>query len=304
MSRIGIERDSGLVYEGRESACYLALPTPVLSQCALVKSPDDLTKLPTSFDANPFSWIFREESFDAVSRVRRGRVFEKQGGSNWEPWLVNAHSSLVSDYAQGRPDGRIVKQLNLFMECQALLGMPQRAEGSQLAIGVAGAFSLWRILQVERTLSADVMVTLRAESAMGILPEIDETRVPPASLGAVRTAITRVLDVAYRELPTSVVDQCRNACAAMGSHWLYHRNGDAQILEKDLGNVINAIQRELGVDKSRTICSALDIVNRLHPRGKHNEVHKYDLRNVTDEDAALAVHATGFLIREFDWAAG
>jgi hypothetical protein len=173
----------------------------------------------------------------------------------------------------------------------------------QLAIGVAGAFSLWRILQVERTLNADVMATLRAESAMGILPELDETRVPPASLQAVRVAIMRVLDVAYRELPTSVVDQCRNACAAMGSHWLYHRTGDARILEKDLGKVIGAIQSELGIDKSRTICLAMDIVNRLHPRGKHNEVHKYDLRAVTGEDAALAVQATGFLIREFDWAA-
>jgi hypothetical protein len=268
-----------------------------------VESPGDLNKLPTSFDATPFSWIFREDSFDAVSRVRRGRVFQKQDGSNWEPWTVNAHSSLVSDFAQGRNDGRIVKHLNLFMECQALLGLPNRAESSQLAIGVAGAFSLWRILQVERTLSADVMVTLRAESAMGILPKLDETRVPLASLEAVRAAVTRVLDVAYRELPTSVVDQCRNACAAMGSHWLYHRTGNAQILEKDLGRVIGAIQTELGAEKSRTICSAMDLVNRLHPRGKHNEVHKYDLRDVTDEDAALAVHATGFLIREFDWAA-
>ena len=41
MSRLGIERDSGLVYEGRESACYLALPTPVLSQCTCV---NDLTR--------------------------------------------------------------------------------------------------------------------------------------------------------------------------------------------------------------------------------------------------------------------
>ncbi|TFE42027.1 hypothetical protein E2553_36045 [Paraburkholderia dipogonis] len=303
MSRLGIERDAGLIYEGRDSACFLSLPTPVLSQCTLVKSPADLTNLPVNIETHPFGWIFREDSFDAVSRVRRGRIFQKQGASNSEPWTVNAHSNLVSDIAQGRNDGRIVKHLNLFMECQELLGLPNRGEGLQLAIGVAGAFSLWRILQVERTLNADVMATLRAESAMGILPELDETRVPPASLQAVRVAIMRVLDVAYRELPTSVVDQCRNACAAMGSHWLYHRTGDAQILEKDLGKVMGAIQNELGIDKSRTICSAMDIVNRLHPRGKHNEVHKYDLRDVTDEDAALAVHATGFLIREFDWAA-
>ncbi|WP_260464032.1 hypothetical protein [Burkholderia sp. Bp8963] len=204
--------------------------------------------------------------------------------------------------AQGRNDGHIVKQLNLFMECQELLGLPNRGEGSQLAIGVAGAFSLWRILQVERTVNGDVMVTVRAESAMGILPELDETKIHPESLRAVIGAVRRVLDVAYREIPTSVVDQCRNACAAMAAHWLHQQTGDAQVLEKDLGKVISAVQNALGADKSRTLCSALDIVNRLHPRGKHNEVHRYGLRDVTEEDAALAVHATGFVIREFGWA--
>ena len=35
MSRLGIERETGLVYEGRENASYLTLPSPVLSQCCL-----------------------------------------------------------------------------------------------------------------------------------------------------------------------------------------------------------------------------------------------------------------------------
>ena len=215
---------------------------------------------------------------------------------------MSASSSLLSDLAQGRPDGRVVKKLNLFMECQALVGLPNHGEGLQLAIGVVGAFSLWRILQVERTVSNDVMTILRAESAMGILPELDDTQIHPESLGAVRVAVCRVLDAAYREIPTSVVDQCRNACAAMGSHWLYRQNSDLQVLEKDLGKVITAIQNYVGIDKSRTICSALEIVNRLHPRGKQNEARRLDLRDVTEEDAALAVHATGFVIREFGWA--
>ncbi|MBR8184223.1 hypothetical protein KDW54_17635 [Burkholderia ambifaria] len=302
MSRLGIERESGLVYEGRDNASYLAVPPPVLSQCVLVQSPADLERMPTSVDSVPFSWIFREDSFDAVSRVRRGRLFQKQGNSNEEVCVVNAHSTLVSDIASGRNDGRIAKRLNLYLECQELLGKPERGEGLQLAIGTAAAYSLWRIVQVERTVAHDVMVTLRAESPIGILPEIDETRVHPESLQAIRVAVKRVLDVAYREIPTSVVDQCRNACAAMASHWLYQRNGEEHLLEKDLGKVIAAIQKHVGFDESRTLCSALDVVNRLHPRGKHNEVHRYGLRAVTEEDAALAVHVTGFVIREFGWA--
>ncbi|CAB4048546.1 hypothetical protein LMG9964_02187 [Paraburkholderia phenoliruptrix] len=302
MSRLGIERESGLIYEGRDNASYLILPPPVLSQCVLVQSPADLDRLPANIDSVPFSWIFREDSFDSVSRVRRGRVFQKQGNSNAEPCVVNAHPHVVTDIASGRNDGRVAKQLNLFMECQELLSQADRGEGLQLAIGVASAYSLWRILQVERTVAQDVMVTLRAESSMGILPELDQTQIHPESIQAVRVAIKRVLDAAYREIPTSVVDQCRNACATMASHWLYRKSGEDRVLEKDLGKVIAAIQQRVGFDESRTLCSALDIVNRLHPRGKHNEVHRLGLRDVTEEDAALAVHATGFVIREFGWA--
>lgn len=64
MSRLGIERSTGLIYEGRGAPTFPARPTPVVSQATLIESPADLGNLPCSLDADPFSWMFRESSFD------------------------------------------------------------------------------------------------------------------------------------------------------------------------------------------------------------------------------------------------
>jgi hypothetical protein len=49
--------------------------------------------------------------------------------------------------------------------------------------------------------------------------------------------------------------------------------------------------------------SALEAINRLHPRGKDNEANKHQLRQVEESDAEYAVHALGFILREVKWAA-
>lgn len=301
MSRLGIELGTGQIYEGKEDPRFLAVPTPVVSQCKLIESLSDLGSLPGSLDRDPFAWIFREESFDPVSRIRRGRVFQSLGNSGWESVLVDAHPFASSDYGKGRTDGRVAKQLCVYIHCTDLLNKPQRGEGMRLAIGVAGSFSMWRVLQTESTVSQDLLVTLRAESAMGVLPALDETNIHPENLIHVKHAFERVLNAAYRELPTSVVDQCRNLCVVLISRWLYQLSGDHAMLGGDLAGCIKGIQRQFGPDSHRLLRSTLEIVNMLHPRGKDNERHRYSLREITDEDANLAVHATGFVLREIGW---
>jgi hypothetical protein len=53
--------------------------------------------------------------------------------------------------------------------------------------------------------------------------------------------------------------------------------------------------------QNKALLSALSVVNLLHPRGKDNEVERYELRPVHDGDAELAVHAVGFVLREIGW---
>ncbi|WP_426399471.1 hypothetical protein ACN9M1_24570 [Ralstonia sp. R-29] len=302
MSRLGIEHQNGLIYEGRDHPGYLTVPTPIVSQCALIESSADLERLPRGMTGtDSFRWIFREDSFDPVSRVRRGRVFQHFSGGNRESVYVDAHPFLPSDLARSSVDGRLRKEMTVFIHCTELVSRQERGEGLQLAIGHAGAYSLWRILQTEQTVNEDVLVTLRAESAYGVLPTLDLAQVPEDGQQAVTEAYERVMNVAYRDSPTSIVDQCRNLCAVLSARWLYQLTGDAKSLHGDLGGAISAIKNHFGERGHRLVRASLETVNLLHPRGKANEQERYGLRAVSNADAELALHATGFVIREIGW---
>ncbi|MDO3617947.1 hypothetical protein Q3O97_19050 [Ralstonia pseudosolanacearum] len=301
MSRLGIEHQNGLIYEGRDNPSNLAVPTPMVSQCALIESPADLRKLPQGIDSDPFRWVFREDSFDPVSRIRRGRVFQHFTGNNRELVSVNAHPFLPSDLSRGSSGGRLQKEMTVFIHCTQLLSRHDRGEGLQLAIGHAGAYSLWRILQTELTVSQDVLVTLRAESAYGVMPALDSAQIPDDSRQSVTEAYERVMNVAYRDSPTSVVDQCRNLCAVLVARWLRQLTGDDTALHEDLGRCISAVQSHFGDKGHRLVRASLETVNLLHPRGKENERERYSLRAVSNADAELALYATGFVIREIGW---
>lgn len=144
-------------------------------------------------------------------------------------------------------------------------------------------------------------VTLRAESAYGVLPTLDVTKIPEDGRQAISEAYERAMNVAYRDSPTSIVDQCHNLCAVISARWLYQLTGEAKSLHEDLGACISAIKKHFGDGGHRLVRASLETVNLLHPRGKANEQERYGLRAVSNADAEFALHATGFLIREIGW---
>lgn len=299
MSRLGIDRGSGMVYEGKEGPIHPVWPTPLVSQATLILNPNDFDKIPNGFDIDPFGWIFVESSYDPISRVRRGRLFQKFGNNGWELVRVEAHPAINSDLLIAANNGsKVDKNLSVFLECSELLRQPNKGEGLQLAIGQRDSSSVWRILQIERLVSADILLTLRAESAFGILPEINKSKIHTESLASVESAYLRVMNAAYRELPTSVVDQCRNAAVVFISRWVQFETNAQLPIEQDLGVWIKHIK----LSERVALRSTLEVINRLHPRGKDNEAIKLGLRTTNDQDAEFAVHAIGFIIRELGWA--
>lgn len=300
MSRLGIERATGLVYEGRGDPTFPAWPTPVVSQATLLENPADLQNLPRSLDSDPSSWMFRESSFDPVSRVRRGLLFQKMGDLGWELSWVEGHPASSTDQRIISTTGpRLRKELSVYSECSSLLNKHRKGEGMQLAIGSRDGYSLWKILQTERTVNLDVLVTLRAESVFGILPALNKSKISPVDVHKVEAALARVIDAAYRELPTSVVDQCRNAVCVVVTRWAQLSEEEEKLQYPDLGQLIKNVTAKY--PQSKALLSALDVINRLHPRGKDNEVERLDLRPVHDGDAELAVHTVAFVLREIGW---
>lgn len=303
MGRLGFDRLSGLIYEGREGPTQPVWPTPALVQATLVSAPFNASDIPGSFESSSHGWMYVDSSFDPTSRIRRGRLFQKFGAASWEPVQVEAHPAMSSDLGKrSNHGGRVTKELSVYLECTELLQMPNQGQGLQLALGQRDGYSLWRILQTERLATRDVMLTMRAESAFGIIPALDKSKLPPDSLKAVEAALDRVVNSAYKELPQSVVDHCRNAAVIVISRFMQSVEGLDAPVERDLGFWISEVRRVFGDKDMVPLRSTLEVINRLHPRVKDNEVHKLGLRPPTESDAEYVVHAIGFLLREVKWA--
>lgn len=192
-----------------------------------------------------------------------------------------------------------MKRMNTFVACNSLLLLPNQGQGLTLALGTSRAASGWRILQTEALANECIMVTLKSLSAFGILPAVDYAKIEEPFRPAVREAVERVLNSAFRESGVSVIDHCRAALTVLLSRWLVQiGHEDAKTLGTDLGELAKKVEQR-AMD---CVAKAAQIVARLHVRGKPNEQHARGLRTPVDGDAEFAVHAVGLAIRDFGWA--
>jgi hypothetical protein len=298
---LGIERNSGNIYEGMSAPQFAIWPRPAVSLAKAIDGPADWTALPATISTTPFVWVFREDSFDPVTRVRRGRLFEAYpSGVQPQLWPVAAlphdHDS-VREIAASRG---LSKELYTYWPCQSILARPNCGLGTLLALGTGRAASAWRVIQVEPLVDEDILVTLKALSAYGVLPEINKTKIADTHRDAVSRAIDRVLDAAFRETPISVIDHCRNAAQVVLSRWMVQEGADEKVLAKDLDQVCKLVEQAFKKSAAR---DAANIIRLLHSRGKANKQEIEGLRVSVEEDAELSIHALGFLLREVNWAA-
>lgn len=297
---LGIEQETGLIYEGSGNPNIPAIPLPTVTQARLIEKPEDWNSLPAGLHANPMRWIFREDSFDAVTRTRRGRLYQQFGGSQLSPQPVSPHP--YDDPARQAADAihRRTRSLYVYTACFELLNAPGKGEGATLALGSNLGASAWRIVQTEVLASRAVMVTLKALSAYGILPEIDSSKIGAEHQPHVAQALRRVLDSAFKESAISVIDHCRDALAVVLSRWVAQESGDDAVLRKDLAEVAKSIERE--PHRKDAAANVAKAVARPHPRRKENERAAKGLRVPQDEDAEFALQALGFALREVGWA--
>lgn len=295
---LGIDDNTGLVYEGAGAPNIPSIPTPAVTQATLVERIGEWGVLPHGLSSDAFRWVFREDSFDPVSRVRRGRLYQPH--MNMQPHVVIVAPSPYDPTVrwQGAVEQR--KSLFVYAQCAELLNMPSRGLGAILALGSAQAASFWRIVQTEMLVNRAVMVTLKALSAYDILPELDATQVADEFVGDVNRALEKVLDAAFRESPDSVVDRCRNALTVVMSRWLAQRGHPESVLTRDLGDVSDAISKPpyekfCPANMGRTVA-------QLHNRTKENVMVHRGLRPLVDEDAEFALQAVGLTLRDLGWA--
>ncbi len=296
---LGIDPQTGLIYEGSGNPDLPALPLPTVTQATLIEAPEDWNALPGGLTADPFRWVFREDSFDASTRIRRGRLYQSYGSS--QPCTHHVARHPYDPASSSSNVGiRIQKSLYAYMSCNELLNMPRKGLGLTLALGGGPGASGWRIIQAEMLASRAVLVTLKSLSSYDLLPEIDAAKIAPEYRQQVAQAMERVLDSAFRESPISVIDHCRDALAVVLARWMTQNGGDPKFLSDDLAKLAGAVEK---APHERVSAGNMGrVVALLHNRGKTNQQVSNGWRTPVEEDAAMAVQALGFTLRELGWA--
>ena len=144
------------------------------------------------------------------------------------------------------------------------------------------------------------MVTLKALSAYGILPELDVEKVEERFRPAVAQALARVLDSAFKESPGSVVDNCRDAMQAILSTWLAQNGAPDTVIGNELAKIAAAVEEA----PHEKICAGNlgKVCAKLHSRNKSNAQRQKGYRPIVEEDAELALQALGFTLRDLAWS--
>ncbi|MGF6877247.1 hypothetical protein [Paraburkholderia sp. MM5477-R1] len=68
---LGIDQQTGLVYEGLNAAQLPTVPTPSVTQAKLIETQQDWNSLPGGLLLSPLSWVFREDTFDCLADATR-----------------------------------------------------------------------------------------------------------------------------------------------------------------------------------------------------------------------------------------
>lgn len=291
MINIGIDKSCGLVYEGDGLNGRGLWPTPVITPAKFVYPSEGGLTAHSSSDM--FGYRFREDSFDPIARIRRGR-FYKAGSQQLGQWMASQHPS----YLLGAIDLRMSAETK---SLETFYGNPiwhEHIEGKRelplVLLGADDRFTVWSIVSTEAIVTGEDLVTLKARSSFGILPVVKKEVVPEAFQAKLNETLNSFVDEVHRASPTSVIDRARDAAA----HALLAYFGLQKENASDLGDLIKKLEPQGKVIAQ----NAASIIARLHARAKPSEREKRDLRSIREQDADLAVQCVGVLLCEIGFA--
>lgn len=293
---LAIDFDSNLVYEGRSGYGRAVWPVPVVSIATLIDHEEALSEIPGVNDLAFANLVFREDSFDSVSRLKRGRFYSFLDGTRNPVWNVQIHPMLPGESRLANGNGWIQKQLWNWHVCSFSSRIKSYSRLPLVALGTANAHSLWRIVGIEAMINGEELVTLRLQANLGVLPDVDADKIPEISRQKLMESVDKLVETVYRAGPESIVSRCRDAAAAILGAFLWDQDPKAPV--KDLGDLIKILKKPQDQEQKTMIISTATIIARLHPREKPNEQIGRNLRPILEGDADLAVNCIATLLRE------
>jgi hypothetical protein len=295
---LGIDFDGHLYYYAESvTSGYALWPHPTITPARLpFGQPQPAVTVGTGPLADA-TIVFREDSFDPVSRVRRGRLYAAVPERHMQ-WQVRPHPAFPDENDVQRALAGLRKPLLTYAPLLLPLGLRTRTQSVEL--GGHDAATRWRLVDVERIATGEDLVTLKAASRMGTLPELSIRRMRATDRKLLEDVYDKAADAAYRLDPESTVDRCREAATACAGLWLAKETGDVRTRTLDLGHASDALQKH----RKEVASYAGRLIARLHSRGKTAERVRRNVEPPSDDDAALALHCLGLIARELGFARG
>jgi hypothetical protein len=300
---IAIEKDHGLVYEGWYRYGHAVLPTPVTAPAAIIAEVDFPPKLPPSYGLEQADMLFREDSFDAMTRVRRGRLYSATQ-TRPDDWEVYPHPHRPTEVNEAKVrGGTITKRLFAFQQLQVpnrLKEIHDRGGQPLVVIGSDTNFTIWTISSLEGSTGGEFLLTLRGRETFGALPQLKVSAIPSACRQAVVGAVAKLRDEIFRAGAGSVVDRARDAASAALSGYLQDLGAIGP--GRELDELIKTLSSLDDPHKRRVAVAAADIVRLFHSREKPSTQERLPVNPVREQEAQLAVYCIGSLLCELGWA--
>ena len=146
---LGIDRHSFLAYEGMFSTGRGIWPSPIITSVGIESSAEQHLKGPIHWEATGQAILFREDAYDQVARVRRGR-FYKSAATQPQTWQVPPHPAAPSHVREVGSPGVSPRELMTFTAHRISVDLEAFKPAQPLIVlGASQQFTVWTLISWE-----------------------------------------------------------------------------------------------------------------------------------------------------------
>lgn len=292
MRDIGIEEHNGIVYEGSPHLGYRATPQPTILPIKFVSDPGngkgEEEKIPRT--------IFREFSFDSVTRIRRGCVYNRFDFSQPKEWAVS--DPLRIDLPKkSYPNYEIYQYCRAFTYQRDSLQYLRKSHDDKVSVLGKDEFqSFWRVVSIEADYNGTPLLILKSFRSLGELPHLISERIPDECRTHLLEFIEKLETSIVSQGANDVVDRCRDVLSIVFGTLAGDRT-------EDLFKSIEGYCRKHNAGKPNLVSYCGNVVARLHAKGKPNVQATHKVMGLQEEHAQLALRCVFVALTETGWAA-
>ena len=282
MKTIGIDTNDYTIYSGVGLYGRMLLPQPTFLVANIFNAAEQAIEEKMEDDLGITQFVFIDDGYDPVTRIRKGRIYQRYLSSQPHQWKASSDVRAITP-----PSAYTFAQFSLSANLKN-----QQIDNPIIALGNKQQFTLWSLVDIEATVAKESVVYLKARKTFGALPNIDYEKINEPNRERVRNKINTLANEIHTGGPESVIDRCREALTAILSAYAQEHELAQEGL--DLG----ALAKVLEKNNNYIVANLAKTIAIFHSRGKHAEQEKRGVRQLTEQDAELAVQGIGTVIHD------